>query len=90
MEAADLSAARTLKFRVRGDGQKYSVSMLAKGMTIPVNVSFTAGELWNEVAIPFADFKGIDARMVTMIAFNAGPKTGDYRFQLSDVRLLAE
>jgi imidazolonepropionase-like amidohydrolase len=90
MGANDLSDARVLKFRVRGDGGRYSVSLMAKGGNIPVNVPFTAAEGWNEVSIPLADFKGVDASMVTMIAFNAGPKVGDYRFQLADVRLLGD
>jgi imidazolonepropionase-like amidohydrolase len=90
MMPSDLSDARVLKFRVRGDGGNYSVSMLAKGVVIPVNVPFTAPEGWKEVSIPMTAFKGVDASMVTMIAFNAGPKVGDYRFQLADIRLLGD
>ncbi len=90
MQPNDLSDARVLKFKVRGDGGRYSVSMMAKGVMIPVNVPFTAGEGWNEVSIPLADFKGVNASMVTMIAFNAGPKVGEYRFQLADIRLLGD
>jgi imidazolonepropionase-like amidohydrolase len=87
MQAADLSAAKVLRFRVRGDGQKYSVAMMSKGVSIPVNQPFTAGESWSEVVLPLAAFKGVDASALTMIAFNAGPKPGDYRFQITDVRL---
>ncbi len=90
MMPSDLSDARVLKFRVRGDGGSNSVSMLAKGVVIPVNVPFTAAEGWHEVTVPLSAFKGVDASMVTMIAFNAGPKVGDYRFQLADVRLLGD
>ncbi len=86
----DLSDARTLTFRVRGDGGQYNVALMAKGTGIPVNVAFTAAEGWKEIAIPLSAFKGIDASMVTMIAFNAGPKVGDYRFQLADIRLLGD
>jgi imidazolonepropionase-like amidohydrolase len=90
MQAADLSAAKVLRFRVRGEGQAYNVVMLSKGMTIPASVRFTTSGDWKEVAIPFSDFKGIDMSMVTMIAFNAGPKIGTYSFQIADVRLLNE
>ncbi len=90
MQPSDLSDARVLKFRVRGDGGRYSVAMMAKGVSIPVNVPFTAAEGWNEVTIPLTAFKGVDASMVTMIAFNAGPAVGDYRFQLADIRLLGD
>jgi len=87
MQAADLSAAKVLRFRVRGDGQNYSVAMMSKGVTIPVNQPFTAGEAWTEVELPLSAFKGVDAGALTMIAFNAGPKPGDYQFQIADVRL---
>lgn len=90
MAAADLSAAKTIRFKVRGDGQNYSLSMMAKGGQMPVSVPFAAGQEWREVAIAFSAFKGIDASAITMIAFNAGPKPGAYAFELSDVRLLAD
>ncbi|MGZ8288723.1 MAG: CIA30 family protein [Telluria sp.] len=87
MQPADLSAARQIRFRVRGDGQRYQVSMMSKGVTIPASVAFTAGTDWAEVAVPFSEFAGIDPAAMTMIGFNAGPKPGDYRFEIADVRL---
>ncbi len=90
MAAADLSAAKVLRFKVRGDGGQYSVNMMGKGVQMPVSVPFTADNAWREVAIPFTAFKGIDASAITMIAFNAGPKPGAYNFELSDVRLMTE
>ncbi|UGQ45613.1 CIA30 family protein [Massilia endophytica] len=87
MQAADLSAATVLRFRVRGDGQRYAVAMMSKGGTIPVSLPFTAGEEWSEVSFPLSAFKGVDAAALTMIAFNAGPKPGAYRFRIADVRL---
>ncbi|MES2127985.1 MAG: CIA30 family protein [Pseudomonadota bacterium] len=88
MAPADLSAATTLTFRVKGDGKAYQVAILSKGVSIPVNVGFTAGAAWKEVRLPLSGFKGIDASMITMIAFNAGPALGEYDFQIADVRLL--
>ncbi|MET0855233.1 MAG: CIA30 family protein [Telluria sp.] len=88
MQAADLSAARLVRFRVRGDGQRYQMTMMSRGVTIPASVPFTAGTDWTEVSIPFGDFPGIDPTAVTMIGFNAGPKPGAYRFEIADVRLL--
>ncbi|PWF47576.1 CIA30 family protein [Massilia glaciei] len=90
MQPANLSAARLVRFKVRGDGQTYAVSMMSQGGAIPVSKGFTAGPEWTEVAMPFADFKGIDTSAITMIAFNAGPKPGEYKFELADVRLLNE
>jgi imidazolonepropionase-like amidohydrolase len=88
MLGADLSAARVLRFRVRGDGQKYTVAMASSGMTIPRSVPFETGAEWKEVTIPFSAFAGVDPAAVTMIGFNAGPQPGDYRFEIADVRLV--
>ncbi|MFY2563643.1 CIA30 family protein [Corallococcus terminator] len=90
MQAVDLSAAKVLRFRVRGDGQNYSVSTMSKGVSIPIHQPFTAGEGWTEVVLPLSAFKGLDPSALTLISFNAGPKPGDYRFQLADVRLTEE
>jgi imidazolonepropionase-like amidohydrolase len=87
-QAADLSAARLVRFRVRGDGQRYQLAMMSRGVAIPGTVAFSAGAEWAEVSIPFSDFPGIDPSAVTMIGFNAGPKLGAYRFEIADVRLL--
>jgi imidazolonepropionase-like amidohydrolase len=87
MLGADLSAAKVIRFRVRGDGSKYTVSMASSGMTIPRSVLFETGAEWKEVTIPFSAFSGVDPAAVTMIGFNAGPQPGDYRFEIADVRL---
>ncbi|HEY0584620.1 MAG TPA: CIA30 family protein [Pseudoduganella sp.] len=87
MAAADLSAIKVLRFRVRGDGKRYMVAIMSRSGQIPVNMPFEAAADWREVSLQLADFKGIDTSAITMIAFNAGPQTGDYQFQISDVRL---
>ena len=89
-DAADLSAANVLKFRVKGDGKDYSVGISVKGNYIPVSVPFRASEEWREVSIPFSKFKEMDPSIITIIGFNAGPQTGEYRFQIADIRLLKE
>jgi imidazolonepropionase-like amidohydrolase len=87
MLGADLSAARVVRFRVRGDGRQYMLTMASSGMTIPRSVPFETGDEWKEVTIPFSAFSGVDPAAVTMIGFNAGPQPGDYRFEIADVRL---
>jgi hypothetical protein len=62
--------------------------MASTGMTVPRGVPFEAGAQWQEVAIPFSAFAGVDPTAVTMIGFNAGPQPGDYRFEIADVRLV--
>ena len=90
MEATDLSKFNTLKFRVKGDGKQYAVGISVKGSYIPISVPFKATEEWQEVSLPFSKFKGLDPATITVIAFNAGPQTGSYRFQIADIRLLKE
>ncbi|MFZ6743185.1 CIA30 family protein [Undibacterium sp. JH2W] len=90
MEASDLSKFNTLKFRVRGDGNQYAVGISVKGSYIPIAVPFKATEEWREVSLPFSKFQGLDPAAITVIAFNAGPQAGSYRFQIADIRLLKE
>lgn len=90
MQPADLRGAKVLRFRVKGDGKRYSVGILSSGVTVPVSLPFETSAEWQEMALPFAAFHGIDFGMVTMIAFNAGPQQGDYQFQIVDVRLVNE
>lgn len=90
MQPANLSGAKVLRFRVRGDGQRYGVSIMSRGGNIPVSQPFTAEAEWREVSLPLDAFKGVDTAAITMISFNAGPKPGAYQFQIADVRLLAQ
>ncbi len=89
MQAVDLSAARLVRFRARGDGKTYQLIAMSQGVQIPGTKSFTAGPEWTEVAVPFSELKGLDPAAVTMLGFTAGPQPGDYRFEIADVRLLA-
>ncbi|MDB5791073.1 MAG: amidohydrolase [Massilia sp.] len=90
MQPVDLSAARLVRFRARGDGKTYQLIAMSQGVRTPGAKPFTAGPEWTEVTVPFSDLKGIDQAAVTMLGFNAGPQPGDYRFEIADVRLLAQ
>lgn len=90
MQPVNLGAAGVLRFKVRGDGGRYAVSIMARGTGIPVSQPFTAETEWREVSLPLAAFKGVDKGAITMISFGAGPQPGSYRFQIADVRLLAQ
>jgi hypothetical protein len=89
-EAADLSAAKLLRFRVRGDGKRYQVAIMYQGGSRPISQPFVAEADWTEISLSLENFKGIDRSAITTISFNAGPQTGDYEFQIADVRLLAQ
>ncbi|MGJ9419712.1 CIA30 family protein [Massilia sp. CMS3.1] len=90
MESTDLSAAKVVRFKVRGDGKTYQMIAMSQGVRIPGAKPFTTGPAWTEISVPFSELKGIDPGAVTMLGFNAGPQPGDYRFEIADVRLLAE
>ncbi|QYG01120.1 MULTISPECIES: CIA30 family protein [Massilia] len=90
MQPADLSAAKILRFKVRGDGKTYQVMMMGAGSQRPAMVPFVAKGEWEEVSVPLSAFAGIDPAAVAMLAFSAGPQPGDYRFELADVRLLEQ
>ncbi len=90
MQPANLGAATMLRFKVRGDGKQYQVMAMSQGVQVPRAMRFTAGPEWAEVTMPFSQFKGFDPAAATVLAFNAGPQPGDYRFEIADVRLLAQ
>jgi hypothetical protein len=88
MQAADLSAAKSIAFRVRGDGQRYQLMMMTQGASVPAYVGFEAGSEWKEVNIRLSRFAGADPAAVLMLGFSAGPAPGSYHFEIADVRLL--
>ena len=90
MQAVDLSAAKSVRFRVRGDGKTYQLIALSAGGRIPGAQSFKAGPEWAELTVPLSGLKDVDPAALTMLGFNAGPQPGDYRFEIADVRLLAQ
>ncbi|WP_288381615.1 CIA30 family protein [uncultured Massilia sp.] len=88
MQPADLSAAKVVRFKVRGDGKSYQFMAMSQGVQVPGAKRFTAGPEWTEVTVAFSELKGIDSSAVTMLGFNAGPQPGDYHLEIADVRLL--
>jgi imidazolonepropionase-like amidohydrolase len=90
MQPADLSAAKSIAFRVRGDGKRYQVMMMTQGASVPAYVGFDAASEWKEVNIPLNRFGGADPAAVLMLGFNAGPTPGSYHFEIADVRLLQQ
>ena len=75
---------------MRGDGKTYQVMLMGAASNRPSSVPFVAGKEWAEINVPFSAFAGIEPTAVAMLAFSAGPQPGEYRFELADVRLLAE
>lgn len=52
--------AEALHLRVKGNGQRYFIHLKARGATRPwhyYQASFKAGPDWQEITLPFADFR---------------------------------
>ncbi|MEF3083641.1 CIA30 family protein [Luteimonas sp. SMYT11W] len=89
MQPADLSSRKTLVFRVRGDGRRYSALLFsgASPNAMPAMQSFEAGSGWTEVRLPLDGFAGADLSQVRGIAWTAGQPEGPFAFALDDVEL---
>jgi imidazolonepropionase-like amidohydrolase len=87
MSPENLSGAKGLAFRARGDGRTYQVLLFhqAGGMA-PVAVPFVAGGAWEEHVIPWERFNDADGRGVLGIAFVA-MTPGTFALALDDVEL---
>ena len=86
--AADLSTKREIVFRARGDIASLQLLIFAESRgRAPVGARVSLRPEWQEFAIPFSAFGGMDGRDVQAIIFSAGPTTGPFRFALDDVRV---
>jgi hypothetical protein len=88
MQPANLSAAKAIRFRAKGDGQTYRVMVYTRtGGYMPGMQTFTAGPEWSEYTFPLADFNGTDGHDITAISFAAGPEPRKFAFQIDDIGL---
>ncbi len=88
MEPANLSGAKSLRFRAKGDGTTYRVMVYTRaGGYMPGMQTFAAGPEWAEYTFPLKAFNGTDGHDVTAISFAAGPEPRKFRFQIDDVGL---
>jgi hypothetical protein len=87
---ADLSAANTLKFYVRGEGTAFGLMGFSKaGGQIPAMAPIKVGAEWSEITVPFSAMRGFDPKGAMMLAITA-LQPGSYRLEIADVRLLKE
>jgi len=88
MTPADLSAAKGLAFRARGDGKTYRVLVFTRrGGQVPASASFTAGPEWQEHAFPWSTFGGTDGSDVMGVAIVGGPAPGGFELFVDQVEL---
>lgn len=89
MSPVDLSWARGIRFRARGDGGRYRVMLFTESSgRRPLTVSFTAGDAWETHDFPWSDFHGSDGSGVVGVAVVGGPAPGGYGLTIDQVELL--
>jgi len=87
--ATDLSGARGIRFRARGDGRRYRVMLFTEASgRRPLTATFTAGEKWASHTFPWDQFEGSDGSGVRAVAIVGGPDPGEYRFRIDQVELV--
>ncbi|HXN48623.1 MAG TPA: CIA30 family protein [Bryobacteraceae bacterium] len=88
MQPANLSGAKSIRFRAKGDGQTYRVMVYTRaGGYMPGMQTFAAGPEWAEYTFPLTAFNGTDGHDITAISFAAGPEPRKFSFQIDDVGL---
>ncbi|WP_269530982.1 amidohydrolase family protein [Chitinimonas sp. BJYL2] len=85
----DLSAAKGLRFKTRGDGGTYAVQgFWQAGSYQPAVVSFKAEADWKTVELPWARLNGFDPKTTTMLGLVAAMRKGAFQFEIADVELM--
>lgn len=87
-DPVNLSAKKNVSFWAKGDGQEYSVALLAESNSgqIPVFQRFAAGPEWKQYSFPISAFK-IDASGLTGVAFIKGMGTGKFEFEIDELEI---
>jgi beta-glucosidase len=87
-DPANLSAKKTVSFWAKGDGQGYSLVLLAESNSgqMPVFQNFTAGPEWKNYSFPISAFK-VDGSDLTGVAFIKGMGTGKFEFEIDEVEI---
>lgn len=87
----DLSAAKGIRFKVRGDGGTYALQAFwLAGGYMPTSAMFTAGTEWKEVTYAWGRLTGFDPKAATMLSWVAAGREGSFQFELADVRLIVD
>ncbi len=84
---ADLSAAKAVRFRARGDGKSYTVMVFAQRRgRIPTAQTFTAGKAWAQVELPWSVFEGLDGSDIIAVVI-AQTAPGTFALSVDDFEL---
>ena len=89
LQSVDYSQSKELVFRVKGDGQSYSVMAFAAGQAtgIPPSQSFKTSQQWQEIRLPLDGFEGLELSEVAGFSFNASAPAGKFGFIIDNVEI---
>jgi ABC-2 type transport system permease protein len=82
----DISAKKTLSFRIRGDGKTYTFMFFIAGNGIPLMQTVETGSDWQDVKLDLARYVGADFKHLHgfgLMSMEMGP----FQYQIDDLRL---
>lgn len=85
----DLSAAKDLVFRVRGQGSgpQGRAMLFDPSSPQPKQRPFAFSADWSDVRVPLASFAGLNLKAVVGVVIATDPTKGPYAFEVDDVRI---
>ncbi|MBL4672790.1 MAG: CIA30 family protein [Arenicella sp.] len=85
----DISDYTSLSFRVRGTtGQYQAMTFSGTQGGSPPSQSFSVNNEWQTVNLALSNFRGLDKTLLSGVAIVAGPRQGEFKYYLDDVKLL--
>ncbi|GAB3267580.1 hypothetical protein GCM10027296_46260 [Chitinimonas naiadis] len=87
----DLSAAKGIRFKVRGDGGLYAIQAFWQaGGYQPSAATFRADPEWKELTYAWGCFAGFDPKTTTSLGIVAAMRQGPFQFEIADVKLIVD
>ncbi|HAT42693.1 MAG TPA: hypothetical protein DCS87_13350 [Rheinheimera sp.] len=84
-QAADLSAASKLTFRIKGDAGTYRLLVISGEQMVPTTIDLSVTAQWQEFEVNLAEQTGVDVSAVKVLLWSA--PAGQYQWQLDAIAL---
>lgn len=84
-QAADLSAASKLTFRIKGDAGTYRLLVICGEQMVPTTIDLSVTAQWQEFEVNLAEQTGVDVSAVKVLLWSA--PAGQYQWQLDAIAL---
>jgi imidazolonepropionase-like amidohydrolase len=86
MAPADLSAARGVRFRARGEAPALTILLFSGGSEqMPAWVVRQIGEEWSQIEVPFSEVRAVDPAALTGVFIGVSGQRGSYTLFIDDV-----